>query len=313
MSCGYPLTICGLTRICRALFTDCRRTDRLMVGKWAENQLGRFNLWAADIGNARDREPSFDTALHHDRNSRDMIRKTLSILKEELEKCKTYAKDLEMDESLEEFQTIPSPRSDEGPEADLLENAKREVNLLLGTLHSIVLVCRARYASWLEAADSQFVTDNHAELERHLETKLFEKGPYSSRTNTGSESQVVPELSEIQKRLVNANLKRRNRIIFVSRQSDGLDTVTHIQEPLNNTDQPSGTAESNSDTDIQGSSVTNSVETAAATASQAPRIEPPYYTFAPARNNDAVYFKCPCCCEDLPTLILGGSHTDVWK
>ncbi|KAK8127323.1 hypothetical protein PG984_008431 [Apiospora sp. TS-2023a] len=228
MSYGYPLTICGLTRTCRALFTDCRRTDRLMVGEWAENQLGRFNLWAADIGNARDRQPSLDTALHHDRNSQDMIRNTLSILKQELDKCKSYAKDLDMDESLEEYQTIPSPRSDEGPEADLLENAKREVNLLLETLQSIVSVCRARYASWLEAADSQFVPENHAELERHLETKLCEQGPYSTRTNTGSESQVTPELSEVQKRLVNANLKRRNRFIFISRQSNGLDTVTHI-------------------------------------------------------------------------------------
>ncbi|KAK7928896.1 hypothetical protein PG985_005894 [Apiospora marii] len=225
-------------------------------------------MWAADIGEPAHHTPP-DNAILFDRNSQDTLRDTLSSLCQQLEECKSYSRDMGMNESPEDSQTTPPTRGDDGPEADLLEKAKGDVESLLDELTGIVADCRARYASRLDDADSQFEPELYTELERHLEAKLVDQGPSSSHTDPKSRYQLTSELSEIQKRLVNANLRRRNRFLFARQQYGGLDPIPNA---------PGATT----------IPITKSAPFLlfAAADSPIPRVEPPYYYPFPVWNYD---------------------------
>lgn len=100
---------------------------------------------------------------------------------------------------------------------DELNEATRNVESIISQL-----VSYGSYASHsisrFAKADAQFEPGDHVELQSYLEKLLLSLVP-DSNSDTSSQKPPGPSrLSEIQNRLVNANLRRRNRFLYAQKE-----------------------------------------------------------------------------------------------
>lgn len=382
------LVIFDATAECRKSFMKCQKLPALMKGKWAENRLGDFNLWASGLGASARNRASLDARLALRSDTRDTIANLLRLLNTVVVKCialgiqprpslnqaflltpKSITAQLGRteDEALIEKQeqrgrtSTPSPQaasarsfspwpddsssdslsddaSDIVPDTSFFE-AMKDVDVILDQLARIaVVIRRSGTRSRLQKADRMFKPEDYQELNTHLTAVILSKAPSA--------------LSLVQSQLINGNLKRRHRFLYAQRHSTSLGLApppvpapkttaserasesialdaraqnkSEIVEKSN--DSTSQTAvdaraesphNSSLKTGTSASGVTglpklqqNSIPSQGGTTQMSTTVTKLDYPYPPEMNDDALVFRCPCCCQVLPVMMADKNR---WK
>ncbi|EGR50163.1 uncharacterized protein TRIREDRAFT_105458, partial [Trichoderma reesei QM6a] len=254
---SHNMSIQEATKQCLETLRACLAVEQLMIDAWAENRLADLNLWIAGLGALASSRVSLDTRLGSKPEIRDIIANLLGLLALTVEKCRRLATSesgaagvaAQIEEEQEELSEsssdgIPprpySPWSDEDdsdsddflPVAaeqplstnSLLESNMQDVGMLLKQLANIAVVVRkSGKGSRLQRADQQFKPEEHKDLQAHLTTMMLlnnieQRSDLHSVNGTFDPS----NLGEIQERIIQCNLKRRNRFLYAQRHSDSL-------------------------------------------------------------------------------------------
>ncbi|PNP40737.1 hypothetical protein THARTR1_11239 [Trichoderma harzianum] len=382
------LVIFDATAECRKSFMKCQKLPALMKGKWAENRLADFNLWASGLGASARNRASLDARLALRSDTRDTIANLLRLLNTVVVKCialgiqprpflnqaflltpksipaqpgKTEGEAvIEIQKqrgrtsaaspqaaSARSFSPWPDDSSSDSlsdgasdlvPDTSFSE-AMKDVDLILDQLARIaVVIRRSGTRSRLQKADRMFNPDDYQELNTHLTSVILSRAPSA--------------LSLVQSQLINGNLKRRHRFLYAQRHSTGLGLApppvpapkttaserasesiqleAHVQNKSEivekSTDSTSQTAvdapAENSHnpsvrTGTSASGVTdlrelpqNSVPSQGATTQMSTTVIKLDYPYPPKMNDDALVFRCPCCCQVLPAMMADKNR---WK
>lgn len=106
----------------------------------------------------------------------------------------------------------------------LLEINKQDVKMLLKQLAQIAVVVRkSSRGSRLQRADQQFKPEEHQDLRAHLTTMMLLNNMEQHSDLDSVKGKLVPSnLSDIQERTIQCNLKRRNRFLYAQQHSHSL-------------------------------------------------------------------------------------------
>jgi hypothetical protein len=127
------------------------------------------------------------------------------------------------DSSSESQSDAASDPASSGP----LSKTMREVDLMLDQLARIaVAIRRPGTHSRLQKADGMLRLEDHQDLRAHLIAVLLSQGPSSAEYMFSPEQIDPSKLSAVQLRLVNCNLKRRNRFLYAQKHSKDLDAIS---------------------------------------------------------------------------------------
>ncbi|KAK8079703.1 hypothetical protein PG997_007521 [Apiospora hydei] len=154
-------------------------------------------------------------------------------------------------------QRLPSPFSDDsdssltsGSNMDVdedstvasLNEVTKTVDLKLGRLvRTGVSICNTDNGSRLQEADSIFEPDEHFELQSYLETLLLSQRPHSVHYTYTPEALDPSQLGEVQRRLIHANLRRRNMLIYTQKHAEKPDAGPRALNQLLDADRTPGT------------------------------------------------------------------------
>lgn len=293
-----------------------------------ESRLADFNLWADGVGALAKPGASLDSRLQGRVNDLALVKNVLIMLADSLDHCMGLAKD--------------TTNYDETDHQEAIQNLDSAIkNLaLIG-----VAIRRTGQASRNRRADKTFNPDNHQELRTHLECiirlrpteeALFhqkDNGEYVAKSDNS-------KLSDIQNRLVEANLRRRHKFLIAQKRSriqkivqirpsipeasSSADSVPK-KEPLadmrnadaaknqNPTPYPSTRGHETTAPTISRFSVASTAEGTLkytpAARKYTPSITKTQITFiasdvefpkAPSIPLGREIMKCPCCCQSLP-------------
>ncbi|KAH0538097.1 hypothetical protein FGG08_005309 [Glutinoglossum americanum] len=372
-----PPIIFEATSACRRRFEECRKIPALMNHEWAENRLADFNLWAASIGASARARASLDSRLALKPTARDVIANLLRLLKALVEECKElgladtrrttqslsvpsddeYArgrKDTPSPEKQPERSFSPWPdesssdsESDSdfkpfSPNAALSEAMKNTEGILNQLTRIAVTIRRAGTRARLQKADQLFRTDDYLDLRSHLNVVVLSRPPFSD------EQIDLRRLSRVQQRLINCNLKRRNRFIYAQKHSKGLGpALGNSASGIGSTDPkdtpltsdleacrvqkqaigapPGGEAFHLTSVEETPLAPAGAVTTASAVSSSLILPQNPVpsqaattqvsstgtkltYPYPPKIKTGTQFFKCPCCCQTLPAMISEGGR-----
>ena len=213
-----------------------------------------------------------------------------------------------------------------------------------------VAIRRSGTRSRLQKADRMFKLEDHEDLRAHLTAVVLSQGPFSAEYTFSPEQINQSKLSTVQLRLINCNLKRRNRFLYAQQHSKSLDAASSTRIPPRVVTDPKTAPEQpepetgpqrkpeksmpsvskpvsaepveqlynpSLKTGTSASGVTdllslpqNLVPSQAATTQLSTTVTKLDYPHAPKKNDDALFFRCPCCCQTLPAII---SDTSRWK
>ncbi|EGX45574.1 hypothetical protein AOL_s00169g180 [Orbilia oligospora ATCC 24927] len=202
-----------------------------MADGWAENRLVDFDLWSAGAGVSAHGKLSLDERLASKPNIRDGIVRLINLLKVFIDECQGKEND-ENAEILHEKNSIDkigldideveSGSDDMDRDEDPLESqsrreqeAKSNVELMLGQIIGVTVAIRkAGSSSRLLRADKTFNPQVPVlqELKAFLELVIYPTGLKTSDN----------PLSEVQKRLIDVNLRWRNRYLYAKEHSKRL-------------------------------------------------------------------------------------------
>lgn len=203
---------------------------------------------------------------------------------------------------------------------------------------------RSGTRSRLQKADRTFRTEDHKELCAHLCAVIFAQRNFSPEYTYSPKHIESQELHDIQLRLVNCNLKRRNRFLHAQKHSKGLEAMKIIdhkglkseevasgpeykpkileQDQLPTVKRPTSvpvlqSQEHSLSTGTSASRATgplsllqNPVPSQAATTQLSTTVVNLDYPHPPKMHAAALVFKCPCCCQTLPTIFADKNR---WK
>ncbi|PFH61505.1 hypothetical protein XA68_17162 [Ophiocordyceps unilateralis] len=249
-------TIYDATASCRKALVECQGFELLMKNEWAENRLADFNLWASGIGASVRNRTSLDSRLGLRPDARDIVTNLLQLLQAEAEGCMKLATSEEESEATVEDrgrtltdnpsspcstrQRSLSPWSDASMYEATSEDSTSEVesdaallkamsivDSILDQLARIAIVIRrSGTRSRLQKADGLFKPEDHGNLFTHLMTIVL-----SQRPSTVFPLQELDqsELSSVQLRLINCNLRRRNRFLHAQKHSKALEAKPAIR------------------------------------------------------------------------------------
>ncbi|KAF3131809.1 hypothetical protein TWF703_007528 [Orbilia oligospora] len=210
------------TAECRKSLSTCLAVSRLKEGGWAENRLIDFNLWAAGAGVSAKGKLSLDQRL----STKPDVQSTLvNLLKLLQMPARLLAKDVDSaldkvtDQEAEPESNVNSmvERVDENLPVELSSKeaeARRDVEVTLDQIIRLTVAIRkAGSSSRLKRADKSFDLDSPKiqELRGFLELIMHPKG-------LKEEGQLTP----IQSRLVEANLRRWHRFSYAKLHSKKL-------------------------------------------------------------------------------------------
>lgn len=350
-------SIADVTVSCLKHFNDCLGVDFLMVDEWAENRLADFNIWIFGTGATARGKASLDSRLAGRPETKEIIIELLHHLGVLIRQCKDFGREAETfdyapvpsnDEDLLEVDQSPqhsplrsfSPWSDASgtdekpsctvvvPEKPLLQTKlqkMKNIETILDQLARIsVAIRRSGTHSRLQKADHRLNPDDHQVLRDHLIVILLRRPGH------------IADLTEVQKRLLDANIKRRNRFIYAQSHAEKLgpardrpqaghtigsqSTVAGILE-----DTPQGKSNPGPPTDSEVGTTTTatafdtpgplriditSFRAPVATTVMSSTAVSLKYPRPPKMKNDAKLFKCPCCCQVLPEEL---AEDDKWK
>lgn len=316
--------IANLLRLLAVLIDECKK-----LGRTKPSSLSRQLLMDARYLAALSATDNLLTDDSHDGEGRGRLA-TLSSEAPPARSFSPWSDDSASDAQSEtEFRTL-SARTP-------LHKNMSDVKSMLGQLASIaVAVGRSGRRSRLQKADHRFNPDEHKDLQKHLTTVLLARPEFSKE-------QIDPSrLTEVQQRLIYCNLKRRNRFLYAQQHTKELvkDTAgrsslqTQAIEPIQarsltdreapekklkslwRIENPLGEAADTSVNPItrEGTSAsavgdsfalpqTSVLASAASTVVSSNMINLKYPN-PPKIKEGARTYKCPCCCQVLPTVFL---------
>jgi hypothetical protein len=122
----------------------------------------------------------------------------------------------------------------EEPQIAGLSQAMKNVDLQLDQLARIaVTIRRVGTRSRLQKADRLFRPEDHRELHDHLTVALMAQRPLSQNFTfypDGTDA-FKTELTDVQRRLIRCNLKRRNRFLYAQKRSNNLTSPSSSLQP----------------------------------------------------------------------------------
>ncbi|GCB23186.1 hypothetical protein AAWM_06071 [Aspergillus awamori] len=242
------VTIYEATLACHRVFRDSAAVPTLQ--EWAENRVADLNLWASGAGALKVGNASLDARLSSNPDAKIFLVNLLGMLQAFVERCVETG-------TVESSHLAERTRNDfflgTDGHTDTLDQAMQDVKSIIGQLSRITTSIRkAGTNARIQKADASYDPDHPQvkALRIHLQLLLL-----SRPTNNGTlrvlisshgvvltspvDETIVTDsrsLTAIQQRLIEANLKRRNRFLYSQRHaiklSDGDPTVsTSIQTP----------------------------------------------------------------------------------
>ncbi|KAK7971498.1 hypothetical protein PG989_016514 [Apiospora arundinis] len=348
---------------CRDSFLPCLTIARLMELEWAENRLADFNLWANGIGAFAGSRASLDERLSRDPDTRNIIIHVLELLQSCVQQCRSLDNSSTKDPlaqlshdhdsgnlsppdivtrsfspfSDESSDSEPGLRSDGDPDdSTALTAMMRDVEQLINQLARLSIAIRnAGTASRFRKADKLFNSDDYGGLQAYLENIVKARPPGPNGTGVDIfKNDIAPE----QKRLIEANLRRRNRFVYAMRHAQKLAMETpkrseriqlaperlhtEFAEPM--PIRPTGIEVLSADRIVPDLTETNASSLGTLPPLLPVRRPPSRATMTQISSTAAkvVYpkppkvkaglnqFKCPCCCQTLPLLY---QESTQWK
>ncbi|KND91791.1 hypothetical protein TOPH_03388 [Tolypocladium ophioglossoides CBS 100239] len=330
------LSITELTRQCVSAFETCVRHERLMKHQWAENRFADFNLFVDGVGALSTSTASLDSRFEFRPDDLVLIKSVLIMLKNFLVQCIRCAE-----------------------EQSSTDEAIEKVDSSLENLALIAVAIRKTgKRSRLGKADRRFKPEEHTELRRFLKILNWERSRETGRkgwfhieklsTQECIDISKEFELSEPQQRLVEVNIRRRNRFLRAQEHSEKL-KARQIEEPAKYGDTREEDAETKQLPNVEAVLPENFVkdttrepgkrinlhtptipETKASTAEDSFQVrrakttpsQPAMtaittltaaarYPKAPKTCQKSKMFKCPCCCQTLPAEF--GTNKGLFK
>ncbi|WAO86197.1 Hypothetical protein NCS54_00346000 [Fusarium falciforme] len=285
-----------------------------LIDERLEYKLADFNLWIDGIGALASARASLDWRLNERPIDLTLVKGNLVMLYQ----------------SLEDYENLQEKHQS-------LDEALLNIESALGSLASLALaVRRTGKRSRLHKADRLFNEEEHSELKQHLECiavlRPGERGYSSHRLK-----QKLEALTPVQRRLVVANLRRRNRFLQARRHSTGLkrrkpdlpsiseDAVNQAHQPIaspdleipilihpvveqppklpKNSDAPtvSGTSASVPESKLRYTDPALKKPDASTPRTEVTRITATAHYPRPQLPDDNQHmFQCPCCYQTLP-------------
>lgn len=342
---AFP-SIAELSRQCVSAFETCMRYEGLMDHQWAENRFADFNLFVDGVGALSTSTASLDSRFESRPDDLILVQSILTMLKDFLAECISCAK-----------------------AQSNIDAATKKVDSSLENLALIaVAIRRTGIRSRLARADGRFNPEEHGELGAFLRIiclrqhtrndlsievgKEAQSGGFKfERLSTEERIKVSEKFkpSDTQQRLIEVNLRRRNRFLraqehsekLKSRQSDKRESASNTRRELGSENarlpnmapvsQESTQRSPTGDPDGGHSPPASSLpETKASTAEgtfQIPKSKrtasqpamtaitaltaAAQYPTAPSLSQNSTIFKCPCCCQALPAEF--STNGDLWK
>ncbi|KAK8071438.1 hypothetical protein PG997_011641 [Apiospora hydei] len=340
---------------CREAFLPCLVFANLMNLEWAENRLADFNLWANGVGAFTGNRASLDERLSRDPDTRGIIVHVLGLLHGCIQQCQNLAESstsgspapassgdqtgafsspTTLYRSFSPFSDIssdsePTARlNDDADGSTALAAAMRDVEQLINQLARLSVAIRsAGTASRFRKADKLYNPDDYSDLRTYLENIIKARPPGLNGGNLIiSKSEITPS----QNRLVEANLRRRNRFVYAMRHARKLAMAApELPEKTSLVLEPPGTNISNTvpvsipkmEIPDVGNMAPAFTETNASSLGTLPPVLPAKappsratmtqitstaakvaYPKPPRVKMGLHQFKCPCCCQTLPLL-----------
>ncbi|KAF8866589.1 hypothetical protein BDZ45DRAFT_578657, partial [Acephala macrosclerotiorum] len=242
-------SIFDATDACRRSFEDCLTITSLTDQEWAENRLADFNLWTAGVGASVKSRASLDERLAFEPEVRALVVNLLTTLKAFVEQCKELGSHdatstighAEKHSGVASVDGKPVSRpssqvssassSDSGSEAisgsgpPLTETIKSTEVILDQLTRLAVAIRKSGTASRLLKADLSLDPKDHKDLRDHLALILLARpSDIEDRRHTYWDASRpdkwvnlgvdVTQLNTVQLRLVDANIRRRNRFVY---------------------------------------------------------------------------------------------------
>lgn len=336
------VTIYEATLACHRVFRDSAAVPTLQ--EWAENRLADLNLWASGAGALKVGKASLDARLSSNPDAKIFVVNLLGMLQAFVERCVETG-------TVESSHLAERTRNDfflgTDGHTDTLDQAMQDVKSIIGQLSRITTSIRkAGTNARIQKADASYDPDHPQvkALRIHLQLLLL-----SRPTNNGTlrvlisshgvvltspvDETIVTDsrsLTVIQQRLIEANLKRRNRFLYAQRHaiklSDEDPTVsTSIQTPqkaplppganpfARSTEEPelpkvySTTTATDVQDPIQLPTRSSAQPTTTVISEISSRVT---YPKPPPLRSAQNIFQCLCCCQTLPASVGRGSQ---WK
>jgi hypothetical protein len=232
----------------------------------------------------------------------------------------------------------------DGDEETSLAEMFEDVEDIMAQLVSISAAIRgASMRARFERADDSFRPERHVELKRHLEFLVLAASLDKGQKEGGNIDLVLSrDIPDVAQRLISANLIRRHRYLYARRrwtkQAAEHETVTRpLVVPEESTS--SGQAQTRTIPVVVSrderhesklgfpapSVITSTVPTAIQEPIQIPQgrqlsmtapsstSSKAIYPNPPKVSEDAMFFRCPCCCQTLPVAFAkrsGGGKED---
>lgn len=322
-----PCTIFNAAIACRRIFRKALTVSRLTQEEWAENRLAEFNLWAAGAGAYATEKASMDHRLRDNQDAHTILVNLLSMLEILVQKCIEEAR--QADDSVPALSKV---------ESSTMKDVEDSLNQLIRLTTAIR---KAGIRSRFQKADSSIDPNDPRirSLRRHLECLVLVY-PEEHGSSYSSEQQLdTARLTPIQLRLIDANLRRRNRFLYAQKHAQKLEMDSEKPENMPSEtftlvkQVPSldvGEAGNPSQEEKIVTKDSRQVQsTTTATLVDEPIVIPPkevvrstttvvsvtssrisYPRPPPPIKDNQAYFTCPCCCLSLPIATARGNQ---WK
>ncbi|KAK6359883.1 hypothetical protein TWF696_001012 [Orbilia brochopaga] len=184
--------VSDLTRACISKFERCLQSRNITQKENLENRMADLSLWADGVGALAKQSASLDWRFRSRPEDLQLVKALLSML----------------GRFLDEYADIAETN---GP----IDDALSSIDAMIENLALIgVAVRRTGRTSRVQKADQKFNREMHSELRQHLECILLLRP-----SANGHKALDNSELTVVQKRLVDANLRRRNRFLRAHQHS----------------------------------------------------------------------------------------------
>ncbi|KAK0627615.1 hypothetical protein B0T14DRAFT_512967 [Immersiella caudata] len=199
MSLPAGASMAALVSSVRIQFQHCTTNPQLIAGDWAELRLSDFNLWVAGVGATARNKASLDARLQALPEERATLQHILSSLHKSLIDCQRLR----------------------GSE---LYASRQIVDVIIENLAILAnVIRRTGRESRLRRADADFDPDRQADFRRHLECIVLlrpsKDGVQDFHRTSNSCLASQCRLTEIQSRLIDANMRRRYRFLRAQRHA----------------------------------------------------------------------------------------------
>lgn len=302
------ISVTDLSQQCIAAFETCVQHESLMNHDWAENRSADFNLFVDSIGALSTSDTSLYFLCESRRDDLRSLKNVLLMLKGFLLQCISCA--------------------------EAQSNTDVATEKVDSSLENLALIAAAigqnGAPSRLELSDKTFKPEEHDNLRKDLNSIFLRQyhrpeADNEARTEAQTDDYI---LSEPQQRLIEVNLRRRNRFLRAQEHLEKLKTrqddeteedVDDETESPHRKEAPSLTSSKKTisatkpstdegifqirkgkEIDSQPAMTTITTATAAA-----------QYLDAPGAYKDAKVLKCPCCCQIMPAVF--SKDNDLWK